>query len=128
MISSIVARVSAAVLALAGFPLLFASDDLLPLLIPGMPSQATWLGQLVAAAWLSIAFYNWNTRDTLLGGIYGRPAVLLNLGVYLVSALSLLKVGPALPLVRLGAIPLALLAIVYAVLLLRGPLDWSAGR
>lgn len=128
MISSIVARTSAAVLAVAGFPLLFASDVVLPRLIPGMPANATWLGQLLAAAWLSVAFYNWNTRDSLLGGIYGRPAVLLNLGVYLVSALSLLRVGPAFPVMWLVAIPFALLAAVYAVLLLRGPLDRPAAR
>lgn len=126
MISSAIARVSAATLAAAGFPLLFASDALLPRLVPGMPAHATWLGQLLAAAWLSIAFYNWNSRHTILGGIYGRPAVLLNLGVYVVSALSLLKVGPALPLVRLAAIPFALLAIVYGVVMVKGPLDREA--
>lgn len=64
--------------------------------------------------------------DTRLGGIYGRPAVLLNLGVYLVSALSLLKGSPTLPLVRLTAIPFAIFASVYALLLLRGPLDRPA--
>ncbi|MBX9855308.1 MAG: hypothetical protein K2Y26_07275 [Gemmatimonadaceae bacterium] len=123
MISSLVNRTSAAVLAVAGFPLLFASDVVLPHLVPGLPVHASWLGQLLAAAWLSVAFYNWNTRDTILGGIYGRPAVLLNLGVYLISALSLIKGDVGSPLVRLGAIPCAVLAAVYALLLLRGPLD-----
>ena len=71
MTSSIVARVSAGFLAAAGFPMLFASDVLLPRLIPELPAHAAWLGQLLAAAWLSVAFYNWNTRETMLGGIYG---------------------------------------------------------
>lgn len=82
----------------------------------------------LAAAWLSIAFYNWNTRRTILGGIYGRPAVLLNLGVYLISALALLKAESPLPLVRLGATPFVLLSAVYAVLLLRGPFDRPTER
>ena len=123
MISSLVARTSTAVLAIAGFPLLFASDVLLPRLVPGLPVHATWLGQLLAASWLSVAFYNWNTRDSILGGIYGRTTVLLNLGIYLVSALALIKVDAGFPLVRLGAIPFALLGTAYAVLLLRGPFD-----
>ncbi len=128
MISAIVTRASTVFLAGIGFPLLFASDELLPRLIPGMPASATWLGQLLAAAWLSIAAHNWNARDAMLGGIYGRPAVLLNLGVYLVSALSLLKVSATLPLVRLAAIPFAVFALVSAVLLLRGPLDRPAAQ
>jgi len=126
--SSTVTRVSAGFLAAAGLPLLFASDVLLPRIVPGMPAHATWLGQLIAAAWLSVAFYNWNTRGTILGGIYGRPGVLLNLGIYLVSALSLLKASPTLPWVRVGALPFALLAIVYAVILLRGPFDLPAAK
>ena len=77
---------------------------------------------------LSVAFYNWNTRGTILGGIYGRPGVLLNLGIYLVSALSLLKASPTLPWVRVGALPFAVLAIVYAVILLRGPFDLPAAN
>ena len=64
----------------------------------------------------------------MLGGIYGRPAVLLNLGVYFISALALLKAASPLPLVRLGAAPFGLLAAVYAVLLLRGPFDRPAAR
>jgi hypothetical protein len=128
MISSTVTRVSAGFLAVAGFPLLFASDVLLPRIVLGMPTHATWLGQLIAAAWLSVAFYNWNTRGTILGGIYGRPGVLLNLGIYLISALSLFKASPTLPLVRLGALPFALFAIVYAIILLRGPFDRPAAQ
>lgn len=128
MISSTVTRLSAGFLAAAGFPLLFASDVLLPRIVPGMPAHATWLGQLIAAAWLSVAFYNWNTRGTILGGIYGRPGVLLNLGIYLVSALSLLKASPTLPSVRVGALPFAVLAIVYAVILFRGPFDLPAAE
>ncbi len=128
MISSMVSRASAGFLVLMGLPLLFASDALLPRVVPGIPAHATWLGQLLSAAYLSVAFYNWNTRSAILGGIYGRPAVLLNFGLYGISGLALLKVSPTLPYVRLAALPFALLAGVYAVLLLRGPLDRPAAR
>jgi hypothetical protein len=126
MISSMIARVSALVLALAGFPLLFASDVLLPQLLPGLPPNAAWAGQLIAAGWLSIALFNWNSRGTLLGGIYGRPAVNLNLVMYTISALALVKAdgnrGVALPL----AIPFGIMAIVYGAAMLRGPFDKPA--
>jgi hypothetical protein len=128
VISSVIARASAALLAAAGVPLLFASDVVLPRLIPGMPSAGSWLGQLVAAAWLSVALFNWNSRETLLGGIYGRPAVNLNLVLYVVSALALLKAGNAAPALRALALLFAAMAAVYGVLLFRGPLDRPAAN
>src|SRR4051812_12424399 len=106
--------------------MLFAPDALLPALIPGFPPAGAWLGQLLAAAWLGIAALNWLQRSVILGGIYGRPVVLVNLVLYFVSGLSLLRVlaasaAPA-PLWAV-AVPIALLALVYAALLLRGPFD-----
>lgn len=126
MISSIIARVSALVLGSAGLTLLFASDAVLPVLLPGMPASAAWLGQLLAAAWLSVALFNWNARATVLGGVYGRPAVNLNLVLYLVSALGLLKADGAAPVVRIVAVPFVVMALVYAAVLLRGPFDRPA--
>jgi hypothetical protein len=126
VISSIVTRTSAAVLLAGGVALLFASDVLLPLLVPGFPAAGAWLGQLLGAAWLGVAALNWLHRGTLLGGIYGRPVVLANLVLYFVGALSLLRAlaEPGVPRALWGlAVPLALLAVVYGVLLLRGPLD-----
>ena len=52
VISSALSRVSAAVLAIGGGAFLFAADALLPALVPGFPSTAAWLGQLVGASWL----------------------------------------------------------------------------
>ncbi len=99
---------------------------LLPAVVPGFPPAAAWLGQLLAAAWLGVAALNWLQRATVLGGIYGRPVVLANLALYLVSALSLLRVvaGGAAPAAVWGALALAApLALAYGALLLRGPFD-----
>src|SRR5919107_5264542 len=104
MISSLVSRVSAALLALAGLALLFASDVLLPAAVPGFPVAAAWVGQLLGAAWLGVAALNWLQRAAVLGGVYGRPVVLANLALYFVSALSLLRA------VADGAAPRALWA------------------
>jgi hypothetical protein len=126
VISSLVSRVSAALLSLAGLALLFASDVVLPAVVPGLPPAAAWLGQLLAAAWLGVAALNWLQRAAVLGGIYGRPIVIANLALYFVSALSLLRA-----LLRTGTpsalwlvlVPSAVLAAVYGALLLRGPFD-----
>lgn len=126
MISSVLARVSAALLLVGGIALLFASDALLPALIPGFPPTAAWLGQLLAAAWLGVAVLNWLQRSAVLGGIYGRPVVLANVALYLISALSLVRalLGGAAPAVWWFALaPVAVLAAVYSALLLRGPFD-----
>ena len=126
VISSLLSRVSAAVLLVGGAALLFAPDALLPALVPGFPPAAAWLGQLLGAAWLGVAALNWSQRAALLGGIYGRPVVLANLSLYLISALSLLRalLRDAAPAALWSLlVPLAVLAAVYGALLLRGPFD-----
>lgn len=128
MISTTISVISAALLSSGGATLLFASDVLLPRLAPGLPSSAAWLGQMIGAAWLSVALYNWNSRATILGGIYGRPAVNLNLILYTVSALGLLKVNNPTLAIRLVTAPMLIMAIVYGVVLFRGPFDHSSDR
>jgi hypothetical protein len=126
VISSIVSRTSALVLLLGGLALLFASDTLLPMLAPGFPRNAAWLGQLIGAAWLGVAALNWLQRTVLIGGIYGRPIVLANFVLYFISALSLLRALPrasASPMAWAIVAPAAVLAIVYGALLMRGPFD-----
>ena len=126
MISSLLSRISAIVLLLGGFVLLFASDAVLPALVPGFPPSAAWLGQLLAAAWLGIAALNWLQRSALLGGIYGRPTVLANVAVYFISALSMLRalLGQGVPSVLWAVFaPLVALAVTYSALMLRGPFD-----
>lgn len=115
---------STAVLALGGGALLFASDELLPRIVPGLPAGATVLGQLISAGWLAMAWLNWNQRRSIIGGIYARPTVLANFGLYLVSAFSLahpLAHGGALPAMRVLCLVFGALALVYGMLLVRGP-------
>jgi len=74
-----------------GLVLPFAPDAVLPAFVPGFPPAAVWLGQLLGAAWLAVAALNWLQRESILGGIYGRPVVLANVALYLISALSLIR-------------------------------------
>lgn len=131
--STAITTFTALVLGAGGFALLFGSDELLPRALPGLAAGATVLGQLVSAGWLALAWLNWNQRRMIVGGIYGRPTVLANLMLFLVSAFSLAH--PA----RTSGAPVALgvfavlfgvLALVYGMLLLRGPFgdDSPAGE
>ncbi len=126
MLSTLISRASAGVLAVGGLLLLFAPDVLLARFIPGSPPTGAWLAQLLAAAWLGLASLNWIGRGALLGGIYGRPVVAANAVSYFVGAMSLLKAafGPGQPAVLwVLAAPLCLFAAIYGWLLLRGPFE-----
>ena len=128
--STLVSRVSAAVLLAAGLALLFAPDAVLPRLIPDYPTTALWFGQLLGGAWLGMAALNWGSRATILGGIYGRPIVLANLALYFIGALVMLGAArrATLPGAVWAAVALAaVLAVAYGWLLWRGPLpkDWE---
>lgn len=126
--STAITTLSASVLAVGGVALLFASDVLLPKLVPGVDVRATVLGQLVAAGWLGVAWLNWNQRRTLLGGIYGRLVMLPNLALYLISGFSLMHAARANGSFLLGAFAalFGILAVLYAALLLRGPFGTAA--
>ena len=118
-------RASAGVLLLGGLALLFASDVILPRLVPGLPAAGAWLGQLLAAAWLAVATLNWMSRSVLLGGIYGRSVVQTNAVLYFITATVLLRIvarrdAPAA--VWLLVAIAVLFAGIYGWLLFRGPL------
>ncbi len=131
VLSTLLSRASAAALLVGGTALLFASDALLPRLIPGYPPSGSWLGQLLAAAWLALATLNRLGQRSLLGGIYGRPIVAANVAAFFIGALALLKVvlgtdAPAA--VWIVLVPYLVLAVLYGWLLLRGPLERDLAR
>ena len=122
--STAISTASAMVLAIGGIALLFASDELLAPVVPEASASVTLLGQLIAGGWLALAWLNWNQRHSVIGGIYGRPTVLANFTLYLVSTSSLahrLMAGGAPTVLLALALLFGLLALVYAALLVRGP-------
>jgi hypothetical protein len=122
--STAITTFSAVVLAAGGIALLFGSEELLTPVVPGAAAGVTLLGQLVAGGWLAMAWLNWNQRHLVIGGIYGRPTVLANFTLYLVSSSSLAHrlIGGDTPAVLLAlALLFGVLTLAYAMLLLRGP-------
>jgi hypothetical protein len=131
VISTLISRVSAIFLAVCGVALLFASDDILPMLIPGFHPSGAWLGQIIAAGWLAVAALNWLSQSGMLGGIYGRPVVFTNVALYFITATVLLKVvlrGDAQITLWLFFVAVVILAGIYAWLLFRGPLERDFGK
>jgi len=125
-VSGTLSIVSALYLGAIGIALLFGSDSLVPRLLPGTGTSGAWFGQLLAAAWFGAAITNWNGRANVLGGIYGRPQVNLNLMIFVIGGLSLLK-APTTPLVLwMFTVPMGVLALAYAAVFLRGPFDPEA--
>lgn len=125
MISTQISRASAAFLTIGGLALLFGSDEILPRLIPTFPPEASWIGQLIAAAWLAVGALNWLSRSTLIGGIYGRSLVLTNSWLYFISSMVLVRLVTRADVpagLWLVAVPLVLFAVIYAALLFRGPI------
>src|SRR5918993_2712213 len=126
MISTLITRASAGVLALGGLALLFASDAIVPRLIPGFPASGAWLGQLLGTAWLGVAALNWASQPAMLGGIYGRPVVLTNAALYFISTTVLLRsviLPEPLGVLWIIATLVLLFAGVYVWLLFRGPFE-----
>jgi hypothetical protein len=113
---------STAVLATCGIVALFAPEVLLSAI--SMANVVPhWPMQLLAAAWLALAIFDWMTMGFTMGGIYGRPVVMTNFTHYFVAALSSLR--PALATGNAGPIGVTLIfgifAVAYGMLLFSSP-------
>ena len=134
MLCSHLSRASAGLLGVAGHALVFAPRELLAYLAPGTPASASWIAQLLGAAFIGFAWLNWLNRGALLGGIYARPVVLANAVFFFVGAVSVF--GASIPLnttarrAQAVAGVLGLFAVCYLWLMIRGPLerDFQASR
>ncbi len=131
MISSTVARLTALLLLVLGVLFLFVPDELLPYLIPGFPPSAAWVGQLIGGAWIGLASITWSHRRQPLGGIYARPVTYANTLALFIGGTALCKaaLGDATrPATWALAAPIEVLALVWLVLLLKGPFDRGLDR
>ena len=102
---------SAFLLGAAGLAATFVPDEILRW--SGAPSWPVLplLVQILGALYMGLAMLNWMVRDTLLGGIYGRPAVMANLLHWVPAAFACLRLAAHTP----GARALWAVALVYAV-------------
>src|SRR5688572_15430765 len=123
MSSRAVSTLSALLLGIFGAVLLFAGDEVARRIAPGAAPVVDVVVQLLGGAWLGVATIDWFTRGLAIGGIYGRPIVLGNLTLYLVTAATTLKAAhasPADPLLLVG-LAAAIMTVLYTRLLFRSP-------
>lgn len=109
---SILLLVSAVAYFAAALPLLFAPEELLALAGGEVSRLAVGSLQVLGSALFGFAMLNWMQRHSRIGGIFGRPVVVANLGHAGSAALLLAPIA-----LRSEASPPLLIALaVYAPL------------
>jgi hypothetical protein len=82
---------SAMILAALGLVASFVPREILNFLGTRPDPLPVLLVQITGALYLGFGMFNWMARESLLGGIYGRPVVFGNFMHFMVAALALLK-------------------------------------
>ncbi len=83
---------ASSVLGATGITLSFLPQEISLLLDAHATTTLTVILQLLGALYFGFAMLNWLAKDSLLGGIYGRPIVAGNVTHFVIGALALLKV------------------------------------
>jgi hypothetical protein len=102
---------SAVVMALLGLAGSFGPDELLAAAGVTPTGDLKVLVQVAGALYLGFAMLNWMSKDSVIGGIYGRPTALANFLHFFAGGMALLKAVAGGQTSR----ALWLLAIVYAL-------------
>jgi hypothetical protein len=116
--------VTAVVLGALGLGATFLPQELLRLAGAAESGPLVALVQLLGAVWFGFAMLDWMARESLLGGIYGRPLVVGNLAHFVIAGTALLKLVVRDPQARTlwpGAVLFCLLAIAFGAVLFRHP-------
>lgn len=82
---------SSLVLGLAGLILLFAPHEVGATFGVSRTQPMPVLVQLVGALYAALALMNWTAKDSLIGGVYGRPISLGNFAHFFVGTLVLAR-------------------------------------
>ncbi|MDP1676253.1 MAG: hypothetical protein Q8L88_05250 [Bacteroidota bacterium] len=111
------------VLGVTGIALSFFPQEISTLLHAHTTTTLTVILQLLGALYFGFAMLNWLAKDSLLGGIYGRPIVAGNVTHFVIGALALLKVllQNNQMLIWIAAIVYAIFAVLFSLVMYRNP-------
>lgn len=115
---------SALVLAALGLVASFVPREILIFLGARPDPLPVLFVQITGALYLGFAMLNWMARESLIGGIYGRPVVFGNFMHFMVVALAMLKAliaGPRPPVVIAFATTYWVLWVAFGWVLLTPP-------
>lgn len=79
MFSRFLMTASAVLMGLAGIALTFAPELLAGLFDVSAEPAVLLIGQVLGALYFALAMLNWMLKDSVIGGIYNRPALVTNL-------------------------------------------------
>jgi len=82
---------SSFILGLAGIFALFAPHELLAVLNLQLTNPLPVIIQIVGSLYLSFALTNWIAKDSIIGGVYGRPTSMGNFAHFTIGTLALAK-------------------------------------
>lgn len=131
MLSRILMTASAVLMGLAGITLTFAPELLAGAMGVDANPATLLLGQVLGAVYFALAMLNWMLKDSVIGGIYNRPALVTNLSHFVIAGLAILRyvsaVDASTVLWAVAAV-YALLGIGFGVLLFRHPASKTAAQ
>lgn len=110
MNTKLLMTVSSVLLLAAGIAITFLPQEILAQFTAQSNQELTLTLQILGAFYFAFGMVNWLAKESLLGGIYGRPIVVGNVTHFLIGALALVK-GITLH----NSILLWIAAAVYAV-------------
>lgn len=91
MNTKILMSVSSVLLLAAGIAVTFLPQEILALFTAQPNQELTLTLQILGAFYFAFGMVNWLAKESLLGGIYGRPIVVGNVTHFLIGALALIK-------------------------------------
>ncbi|QCK17024.1 hypothetical protein DCC35_06790 [Mangrovivirga cuniculi] len=80
---------SALTLGISGISLLFFPDEIMHKLSGN--NQYSIILQVIGALYFGFAMSNWTSKNSILGGIYGRAIVIGNLSHFMIGGILILK-------------------------------------
>lgn len=91
MNTKLLMTVSSVLLLGAGIAITFLPQEILAQFTVQPNQELTLTLQILGAFYFAFGMVNWLAKESLLGGIYGRPIVVGNVTHFLIGALALIK-------------------------------------
>ena len=118
---------SAMILALIGISLILLPNEILDYFELSVSETLQLLMQIIGSLYFALAILNWMSKESLIGGIYGRPIAMANLTHFVIAGLALIKgilANPSLSYVIWSiAIIYSIFAIFFGIVAFRHPIS-----
>jgi len=115
------------ILALIGISLILLPNEILDYFELSVSETLQLLMQIIGSLYFALAILNWMSKESLIGGIYGRPIAMANLTHFVIAGLALIKgilANPSLSYVIWSiAIIYSIFAILFGIVAFKHPVS-----